>query len=172
MVSKTLGTRLLKRVTQSSRRRPTDPPRRGSRGRKCPWTKIIETVGSRSKLGCGNRNVNDTGNLPFVGATDNSRKCAELPASQFNRLKAFGIPIERHLLVKEFASDPPPLRCDAETFERFRNRAKGDLATPSDRNGLTRVRLNVRPAAPEPVGGMLRRHEVRQTGSAVAKGTP
>ena len=70
----------------------------------------------RSKLGCGSREINDIGNLRFVGATDNIRKRAELPASYFARLKVSGIPVERHLLVKDFASDPSRLLFDAETF--------------------------------------------------------
>ena len=53
----------------------------------------------RSKMGCGTSEINDIGNLRFVGATDNIRKRAELPESYFTRLKKAGIPIDKHLLV-------------------------------------------------------------------------
>jgi hypothetical protein len=74
----------------------------------------------RSRLSCSTAEINDIGNLRFFGATDNIRKRAELPASYFSRLKAQGVPIERHLLVDEFASDPSKLAFDKATFDRFR----------------------------------------------------
>jgi len=81
----------------------------------------------RSKLGCGSREINDIGNLRFVGATDNIRKRAELPALYFSRLKAAGIPVERHLLVSEFATDPTRLLFDAATYDRFRAERRREI---------------------------------------------
>lgn len=81
----------------------------------------------RSKLGFGSQEINDIGNLRFVGAIDNIRKRAELPASYFMRLKVSGIPVERHLLVDEFASDPSRLVFDAETYDRFRTQRRGEI---------------------------------------------
>lgn len=75
----------------------------------------------RSRLDCLGAKINDIGNLRFVGATDNIRKRAELPASYFARLKAQGVPIDRHLLVEEFATDPSRLTFDEATFDRFRS---------------------------------------------------
>lgn len=74
----------------------------------------------RSQLQCGSREINDLGNLRFVGAVDNIRKRAELPASYFGRLKASGVPILGHLLVDEFANDPNRLDFTVATFTRFR----------------------------------------------------
>lgn len=74
----------------------------------------------RSRLGCSSAEINDIGNLRFFGATDNIRKRAELPASYFTRLKAQGVPIDRHLLVEEFATEPSKLAFDKPTFDRFR----------------------------------------------------
>jgi hypothetical protein len=74
----------------------------------------------RSRLGCSSAEINDIGNLRFFGATDNIRKHAELPASYFSRLKLQGVPIERHLLVEEFAKNPNSLAFDRPTFDRFR----------------------------------------------------
>jgi hypothetical protein len=75
----------------------------------------------RSRLGCSTAEINDIGNLRFFGATDNIRKRAELPDSYFSRLKAQGVPIERHLLVDQFASDPSKLAFDKPTFDQFRS---------------------------------------------------
>jgi len=74
----------------------------------------------RSRLGCSTAEINDIGNLRFFGATDNIRKRAELPGSYFSRLKMQGVPIERHLLVAQFASDPSTLVFDKATFDQFR----------------------------------------------------
>jgi len=75
----------------------------------------------RSRLGCSSAEINDIGNLRFFGATDNIRKRAELPASYFTRLKTQGVPIDRHLLVEEFATEPSKLAFDKPTFDRFRS---------------------------------------------------
>jgi len=74
----------------------------------------------RSRLGYSSAEINDSGNLRFFGATDNIRKRAELPASYFSRLKLPGVPIERHLLVEEFAKNPNSLAFDRPMFDRFR----------------------------------------------------
>jgi hypothetical protein len=74
----------------------------------------------RSRLGCTSAEINDIGNLRFFGATDNIRKRAELPESYFTRLRAQGVPIEKHLLVESFANDPTTLRFDKATFNDFR----------------------------------------------------
>lgn len=78
----------------------------------------------RSRLGCSSSEINDIGNLRFVGAIDNIRKRAELPASYFRRLRDQGVPIERHLLVPEFAEDPDKLVFDKGTFDVFRMRRR------------------------------------------------
>lgn len=75
----------------------------------------------RSRLGCSSAEINDIGNLRFFGATDNIRKRAQLPASYFSGLRSQGVPIERHLLVEEFADDPTKLVFDKATFDRFRS---------------------------------------------------
>jgi len=75
----------------------------------------------RSRLGCSSAEINDIGNLRFFGATDNIRKRAELPTSYFSRLKAQGVPIERHLLVDQYAADPSRLAFDKPTFDQFRS---------------------------------------------------
>jgi Protein of unknown function DUF262 len=66
--------------------------------------------------------INHIGNYRFVGATDNIRKSAELPASFFGRLKTKGVNVENHLLLPEFASDPMKLKFDVATYHDFRDR--------------------------------------------------
>lgn len=75
-----------------------------------------------TRLGLGSGEINTLGNYRFVGATDNIRKRAELPASYFGRLKAAGIPIEKHLLLDEFAADTDKLAFDESTYRSFRDR--------------------------------------------------
>jgi hypothetical protein len=60
----------------------------------------------RSRLNQTSTEINDIGNLRFVGATDNIRKRAELPSSYFGRLKADGVDIEKHLLLKDYSDAP------------------------------------------------------------------
>lgn len=74
----------------------------------------------RNRLGYGSTEINDIGNLRFMGATDNIRKRAELPDSYFSRLKVQGIPIEKHLLVKQYSDHPSLLSFDNFTFDSFR----------------------------------------------------
>lgn len=75
----------------------------------------------RSRLGCSSAEINDIGNLRFFGAVDNIRKRAELPDSYFFRLRTEGVPIDRHLLIDEFSTDPSKLTFDKSTFDRFRS---------------------------------------------------
>ncbi|EJE52562.1 hypothetical protein PMI14_02773 [Acidovorax sp. CF316] len=74
-----------------------------------------------TKLGLGSTEVNTLGNYRFVGATDNIRKRAELPDSYFGRLKSYGSPIEKHLLLDEFAADTKRLLFDTATYRSFRD---------------------------------------------------
>lgn len=81
----------------------------------------------RSRLGYGSAEINDIGNLRFLGATDNIRKRAELPASYFTRLKSQGVPIERHLLVSEYANNPSLLNFNRSTFDAFRGKRRTEI---------------------------------------------
>lgn len=81
----------------------------------------------RSKLAYGSGQINDIGNLRFVGATDNIRKRAELPASYFARLKNAGIPIEKHLLVPKYSAAPELLMFDNQTYDEFRRLRKAEI---------------------------------------------
>lgn len=75
-----------------------------------------------TKLGLAGAEINTLGNYRFVGATDNIRKRAELPASYFGRLKAAGAPVEKHLLLNDFAADTDLLVFDVATYRDFRDR--------------------------------------------------
>ena len=75
----------------------------------------------RSKLALYSADINHLGNFRFVGATDNIRKRAELPAAYFARLKANGVDILKHLLLKDVASDPSKLLFDVPTYLAFRD---------------------------------------------------
>jgi hypothetical protein len=74
-----------------------------------------------TKLALGSAEVNTIGNYRFVGATDNIRKRAELPDSYFGRLKSYGSPIEKHLLLDDFAADTKKLVFDVATYRTFRD---------------------------------------------------
>jgi hypothetical protein len=76
----------------------------------------------RSKLGLGTDEVNSIGNYRFVGATDNIRKRAELPANYFGQLKLKGVDIEKHLLLSAEAANPALLAFDVITYRKFRDR--------------------------------------------------
>lgn len=76
----------------------------------------------RSRLGCPSEEINFLGNFRFVGATDNIRKRAELPASYFGRLKTAGVNIQNHLLLPDYSADPTKLLFDAATYRDFRTR--------------------------------------------------
>lgn len=75
----------------------------------------------RSRLGCGSAEINDIGNLRLVGATDNIRKRAQLPADYFGELLRRKVPIAKHLLVPGFAEDPKKLVFDRPTYDTFRS---------------------------------------------------
>lgn len=75
-----------------------------------------------TKLDLPGGDVNTLGNYRFVGATDNIRKRAELPASYFSRLRTAGTPIEKHLLLDDFSNNPSNLAFDTATYTDFRNR--------------------------------------------------
>lgn len=81
----------------------------------------------RTRLGQLSAQINDIGNLRYVGATDNIRKRAELPADYFGRMKRDGIEIVRHLLVPEFADNPTKLEFDVSTFSDFRERRRVEI---------------------------------------------
>jgi len=76
----------------------------------------------RTKLGLGSADINQLGNFRFVGATDNIRKRAEMPASYFGRLKTAGVDIAKHLLLEDVAKDPSKLAFDDATYRAFRDR--------------------------------------------------
>ena len=76
----------------------------------------------RSKLGLYSADINHLGNFRFVGATDNIRKRAELPAGYFSRLKGTGTDIAKHLLLDDVAKDPSKLLFDLATYTAFRDR--------------------------------------------------
>jgi hypothetical protein len=81
----------------------------------------------RRKLSLSSAEINDIGNFRFLGASDNLRKRAELPASYFGRLKASGIDIQKHLLVSEFAENPSKLLFDAPTYATFCSRRHDEI---------------------------------------------
>ncbi|UNK48854.1 DUF262 domain-containing protein [Lysobacter sp. S4-A87] len=74
-----------------------------------------------TKLGLPSSEVNTIGNFRFVGATDNIRKRAELPADYFGRLKTAGTPIEKHLLVDSYSAAPSTMAFDPVTYRTFRD---------------------------------------------------
>jgi hypothetical protein len=78
----------------------------------------------RTKLGLGSSEINDIGNFRLIGASDNLRKRAEMPGDYFTRLKKAGVPIENHLLLPEFASEPTLLKFDVDTYNDFRQRRR------------------------------------------------
>jgi hypothetical protein len=65
--------------------------------------------------------INHIGNYRLVGATDNIRKRAELPALYFTRLKNSNIEIKRDLLLSNYAEDPSLLKMDQDSYLEFRN---------------------------------------------------
>jgi hypothetical protein len=76
----------------------------------------------KSKLYLPGKEVDHLGNFRFVGATDNIRKRAELPASYFARLKATGVDIGKHLLLDDVSADPAKLVFDLDGYKSFRDR--------------------------------------------------
>ena len=76
----------------------------------------------KTKLGLYSADVNHIGNFRFVGATDNIRKRAELPASYFARLMNSGVDIAKHLLLFDVANDLSKLQFDEATYKAFRDK--------------------------------------------------
>jgi len=99
----------------------------------------------RSRLGQLSAQINDIGNLRYVGATDNIRKRAELPADYFGRLRRDGVDIARHLLIQEFADSPATMKFDLTTFTEFRDRRRAEI-----RRTLRRVVDLVNESIPAP----------------------
>jgi len=81
----------------------------------------------RKQLGLASAEINDIGNFRFIGASDNLRKRAELPASFFGRLKTGGIDIEKHLLLPDVSADPSKLVFDGPTYASFRSRRHDEI---------------------------------------------
>lgn len=76
----------------------------------------------RSKMGLLSADISHLGNLRFMGATDNIRKRAELPADYFGRMKTAGTDISKHLLLANYANDPKKMMFDINSYLDFRNR--------------------------------------------------
>jgi hypothetical protein len=76
----------------------------------------------RTKMGLLSAEINHLGNLRFMGATDNIRKRAELPADYFARMKASGTDVSKHLLLTDCASNPSKLAFDVNSYRDFRDR--------------------------------------------------
>ncbi len=83
----------------------------------------IDHIYPRARLkpmGLAGDEINHLGNFRFVGAKDNIRKRAEHPDSHFTRMKNDKVPVEKHLLVEPWASDPSQLKLDVATYAKFR----------------------------------------------------
>ena len=76
----------------------------------------------KTKLNFAGSDINNLGNLRFVGATDNIRKRGEMPASYFSRLKNAGVDIAKHLLLEDVAKQPSTLEFNSITYKDFRDR--------------------------------------------------
>ncbi len=76
----------------------------------------------RTELGFSGTEINHIGNFRFIGAMDNLRKRAELPANYFGRLKLAKVDIEKHLLLTDVSADPSKLKFDIHTYRDFRDR--------------------------------------------------
>jgi len=87
----------------------------------------------RKQLSLTTPEINDIGNFRFIGASDNLRKRAELPASYFGRLKTAGIDIEKHLLLPDVSQDPSKLVFDASTYASFRTRRHDEIWNVANR---------------------------------------
>lgn len=76
----------------------------------------------KTRLGLERVDIDHLGNFRLVGALDNIRKRAELPASYFTRLKQAGVDIGRYLLLDDLAQDPGKLHFDVPGYLQFRDR--------------------------------------------------
>jgi len=70
-------------------------------------------------LGQVSAQINDIGNLRYVGATDNIRERA--------RLKRDHVDVAKHLVVDEFAEHPERMIFDEPTFTQFRERRREEI---------------------------------------------
>jgi hypothetical protein len=78
-------------------------------------------------LGLSGDDINHLGNFRYVGAKDNIRKRAEHPDAHFSRMKTDRVPVERHLLVEPWASDPSRLTLDEAAYRQFRDARFGAI---------------------------------------------
>jgi hypothetical protein len=75
----------------------------------------------RKDLGLDTADINHMGNYRFVGAAENIRKRAELPAPYFSRLQQSGVDIQNHLLLASYSAAPSLLSFDEPTYMKFRD---------------------------------------------------
>ncbi len=87
----------------------------------------------RSVLGLTTQDINHLGNYRYIGASDNQRKRAELPAGYFSRLKAATVDIGKHLLVEPYSGDPSALLFDVSTYQAFRDARLSAIFDIADR---------------------------------------
>jgi hypothetical protein len=74
-----------------------------------------------------NSEINHIGNYRFVGATDNIRKRAEVPATYFATLKSSGIDVQRHLLVPSYSASPGSMLMDLATYKDFKTKRTDEV---------------------------------------------
>lgn len=90
-----------------------------------PRSRLVKLLDANGSPTLSAAEINHIGNFRYVGASDNRRKRAELPALYFKRLQSSGVDLHRHLLVPGFASNPERLLFVEETYRLFREtRAK------------------------------------------------
>ncbi|WP_394843699.1 hypothetical protein LZC95_42450 [Pendulispora brunnea] len=94
---------------------------------------IYPQSGLRNDMGLSVDEINHLGNYRFVGAKDNHRKRAEQPASYFGRLKAAGIPIDKHLLLTAESNNPKLLAWEVTAYRSFRDRRLEAIGTIASR---------------------------------------
>jgi len=75
----------------------------------------------KNRLGLPTNEINHLGNYRYIGAAENLRKRAELPAEYFGRLKADGVQIEGHLLLADESREPKLLAFDVGAYRKFRD---------------------------------------------------
>lgn len=75
----------------------------------------------RRELELESLEINHLGNFRLVGASDNIKKGRKYPDEYFGLLKAGGCPVERHLLVDPWASNPAKLTFTSAGYRKFRD---------------------------------------------------
>jgi uncharacterized protein with ParB-like and HNH nuclease domain len=85
-----------------------------------------------ARLGLAPNEINSIGNFRFVGQSDNNRKRAQDPASYFQSLKASGINIEKHLMLKDFCDNTSLL--DYSNYTEFLKRRSYVIADICKKN--------------------------------------